>query len=144
LTNTTLRRPRSRPAGALAFLGILAACERESAEHARLVAALDRLAEVPAEAHVERRAAALALGREPARTERGKAARDACAKAYGELNDSNELVASIHAELRRPVKPTDAQRLASETRRAEDLLERARASMDLCDAAALRLDPSRR
>jgi hypothetical protein len=130
--------------GSLALAQSLNGCEGESAEHTRLAAAIDRLAEVPPEAHDERRAAALALAKEPARSERGKAARDACAKAYGELNDSNELVASIHAELRRPVKPTDAQRLASETRRAEDLLERARASMDLCDAAALRLDPTRR
>ncbi len=144
MTITTTRRLRSRPAGALAFLGVLTACEGEATEHARIAAALERLAEVPAEAHAERRAAALALANAPARTERGKAARDACAKAYGELNDSNELVASIHAELRGPVKPTDAQRLASETRRAEDLLEQARSSMDRCDAAALRLDPSRR
>lgn len=111
------------------------ACDAEVQDRERILAGIDRLQAAPAKDYAARKGLANDLLAIQVEAPTAISARDACAKAYLRLAESNELSEGIEKELTDTAKKSDPLDLAKRLQQSETLLEEAEALLETCKVA---------
>ncbi len=120
----------------------LVACDRSADEARRVEAAVESLRALPQTPREPRRRAVESLRALEVGSDRARAARDACSKAYRTLDDAHELTDEVEGSMKRSDggKPLpDPLLVAAKLRRADELLEESREAMRACELATREL-----
>lgn len=110
---------------------------KDASDERAVLAAIDALIASSADDLVSRKQLLSALEKTGVDTERGKAARDGCAEAYRQLVAGRELTISVQTSLKDP--SVGAERIASDLKRAEDLVKESEQAMARCNTARAEL-----
>lgn len=102
-----------------------------------MLAAIDVLVASPADDLSGRKALIETLEKASVSTERGIAARDRCAAAYRQLVAGRELTQTVQASLKD--QGVGAEKIASDLKRAEELVKEAEQAIDRCNRARAEL-----
>lgn len=133
--------PRGAAAAVLALV-LAAGCgpSEERTSDRQVYEAIERLRNDTAASNEERRLRLAALRQIPAQTGVASEAQDACANAYLKLLDSEDAISMAELQMKAAsaLQPAPSTAIA-EVARAEQLLDRAKAAMPACDAAAAKL-----
>ncbi len=129
--------PCAGPARLAAALLALAggACGTDAREGDKILAAIDRLQEVPARDHASRKRVAAEVLAIEVRTAGAVKARDACGQGYLKLAESNELSEGIQAEMSDTQKKSDPADLMKRLQQADLLIQEAEPLLEACKVA---------